>query len=345
MKTLALLRPRNAALALAAALLASPAHAGRITENGSVPGAFGVAVSRNGEIFVPNGAYISDFRPSGFANYPVAGATLIRIAAGPDAVWAVDTDANVIHRVRYLTGQTAYPIPTANSQPRGIVVGPDGNIWFTEYHGNQIGRLTPDGVFTEFPIPTPGGNPDGITNADDGNLWFLELGAGKLGRITPTGVITEYPMPNPDTNPRGIASTGYTIAITEGSGNKIAFFSIAIQQFEGEAPVPTLGSFPLDVVVGPDGAFWFTEYFGNKIGRVDFPSYAITEYPIPTPVSGPYGLAFAKDGRLWFVEHDAGKVAILSPNVAGDANGDGNVDVSDVFYVINFLFGGGPAPK
>lgn len=30
--------------------------------------------------------------------------------------------------------------------------------------------------------------------------------------------------------------------------------------------------------------------------------------------------------------------------VAGDANGDGAVTVADVFYVINFLFAGGPQP-
>jgi hypothetical protein len=29
----------------------------------------------------------------------------------------------------------------------------------------------------------------------------------------------------------------------------------------------------------------------------------------------------------------------------GDADGSGAVDVSDVFYLINYLFAGGPAPK
>jgi hypothetical protein len=32
-------------------------------------------------------------------------------------------------------------------------------------------------------------------------------------------------------------------------------------------------------------------------------------------------------------------------DVPGDVNGDGVVDVSDVFYLINYLFAGGPAPK
>jgi hypothetical protein len=35
----------------------------------------------------------------------------------------------------------------------------------------------------------------------------------------------------------------------------------------------------------------------------------------------------------------------LEPRVAGDVNGDGSIDVSDVFYMINFLFAGGSYPK
>jgi hypothetical protein len=29
----------------------------------------------------------------------------------------------------------------------------------------------------------------------------------------------------------------------------------------------------------------------------------------------------------------------------GDADGNGTLDVADVFYTINFLFAGGPAPQ
>jgi hypothetical protein len=38
---------------------------------------------------------------------------------------------------------------------------------------------------------------------------------------------------------------------------------------------------------------------------------------------------------------DAGAVERYA---SGDANGDGMLDVADVFYVINFLFAGGPSP-
>jgi streptogramin lyase len=36
---------------------------------------------------------------------------------------------------------TEFPIPTPDSGPEGIALGPDGAIWFTENTGNKIGRL------------------------------------------------------------------------------------------------------------------------------------------------------------------------------------------------------------
>src|SRR5262249_62343254 len=32
--------------------------------------------------------------------------------------------------------------------------------------------------------------------------------------------------------------------------------------------VPTAGSFPAEITAGPDGALWFTEQAGDKIGRI-----------------------------------------------------------------------------
>jgi virginiamycin B lyase len=84
---------------------------------------------------------------------------------------------------------TEFPLPTptsptATSLPSDITSGPDGNLWFTEQDGNQIGRITPQGVITEFPLPIPNSSPHGITSGPDGNLWFTEA-AEKIGRITP----------------------------------------------------------------------------------------------------------------------------------------------------------------
>src|SRR5512143_2505470 len=80
---------------------------------------------------------------------------------------------------------TEFPIPTAGAVPCGIAVGPDGNLWFTECVGNQIGRVTPAGVITEFPLQTSNSWPLHVAAGPDGNLWFTEGNNRRIGRITP----------------------------------------------------------------------------------------------------------------------------------------------------------------
>jgi streptogramin lyase len=65
---------------------------------------------------------------------------------------------------------TEYPIPTAASSPSYVTAGPDGALWFTEYNGNKIGRITTGGVITEYVVPTVNSMPAGITAGPDGSI-------------------------------------------------------------------------------------------------------------------------------------------------------------------------------
>lgn len=86
---------------------------------------------------------------------------------------------------------TEYPIVSADPSPVEIAAGPDGNLWFTEFNGARIGKITPGGAITEYPIPRSpqdqGSQPGvtGIGAGPDGNLWFTEQYLGKIGKITP----------------------------------------------------------------------------------------------------------------------------------------------------------------
>jgi virginiamycin B lyase len=55
--------------------------------------------------------------------------------------------------VRQVGTVAEFPIPTSNGGPQGITAGPDGNLWFAEFFGGNIGRITRSGTVTEFPIP------------------------------------------------------------------------------------------------------------------------------------------------------------------------------------------------
>src|ERR1051326_6390960 len=66
--------------------------------------------------------------------------------------------------------------------PYGIVSGPDGNIWFTEHAGDQIGRIDPKtGKILEFALDE-GSAPTGITVGVDGWIWFTEYDGNKIDR-------------------------------------------------------------------------------------------------------------------------------------------------------------------
>ncbi len=90
---------------------------------------------------------------------------------------------------------TEFDIPTPNSEPLGIAIGADGNIWFSEHNGNKIAKMSPAGtVLAEYTIPTPNSHVNGITLGPDGNIWFVEPTADKAGYVTPAGSFTEFPI-------------------------------------------------------------------------------------------------------------------------------------------------------
>jgi virginiamycin B lyase len=70
---------------------------------------------------------------------------------------------------------------------------------------------------------------------------------------------------------------------------------------------------------------WFTEAYGNNIGRASTTG-AITEYPIPTANSYPFGIVTGPANLIWFVESQTSKVgySTLSGSVsdfAGETTG------------------------
>ena len=79
---------------------------------------------------------------------------------------------------------------------------------------------------------------------------------------------------------------------------------------EFDIPTPVGRPFAA-IAVGPDGNLWFTELFGNKIGRITTAG-AITEYPIPTAASTPYGIAAGPDGGLWFTQAGGNKIGRIT---------------------------------
>jgi virginiamycin B lyase len=211
-----------------------------------------------------------------------------------------------------------FRIPTADSQPRHITQGSDGNLWFTEgnefftpdpdpemggtFH-TQIGRVTPAGEITEFRVENCQCFLNDIVQGPNDILYFTTNNP-VLGRITTSGdVLPDVPTP-PDENGshntigNSIAAHGDDVWFTDFNTNSLWRYNVVSEEFT-QFEVPTKGVNPYDVAVDAKGIVWFTEFHANQIGRLDPATGSITE----TAVSGgPRHIAIATDGSVWATE-------------------------------------------
>ena len=92
-----------------------------------------------------------------------------------------------------------YRVPTANSQPRDIANGSDGNRWFTEsseFVTPTIGRITPAGDITEF-RPACEFYILTVIVQGPGDVLYYTSNDPILGRITTSGdFLDPVPIPN-----------------------------------------------------------------------------------------------------------------------------------------------------
>ena len=201
------------------------------------------------------------------------------ITTGPDgALWFTEAAGAKIGRITTAGTVTGFTIPKVKTGE--ITTGADGALWFAHFRG-KIGRITTTGATTEFTLSTENASPGAITTGPDGALWFTESVGGKILRTTTDGTITEFALANPNAQPWGI-TTGPDGALwfTEAScvrepgsrctvGNKIG--RITTTGVVTEFSIPSDGSGSHSITTGPDGALWFTEYYGSRIGRLVLP--------------------------------------------------------------------------
>ena len=249
--------------------------------------------------------------------YPSTHSHMIYALDGQNGHILWQVNPNTLDTNQRLHIVTEFPLSTASSGPEGITAGPDGNLWFTEHDGNQVGRITPNGKITEFPLPTANSGPKGITAGSDGNLWFTESGyrGNQIGRITPDGKITEFPI------------STYSERITVGPDGNLWFTETGADQIgritpDGkitEFPIRTSNNeadrFPVGIAAGSDGNLWFTESSSrsNQIGRIT-PDGKITEFPISISYGNLEEITAGPDGNLWFTEHNSNQVGRITPD-------------------------------
>ncbi len=254
---------------------------------------------------------------------PTAGSHPFDLATGPDGqVWFVEETGNKIGHipVTATTGSdiSEVALPTAGSEPTGITAGSDSALYFTEQTGNRVGRIptnaTSTSAITEITLPVAGSVPSGMGTGADGTIWFTEQ-AGAVNSVAhmPVGAtlasqITSVTMPTAGSVPIWVApGSAGTMIVSENGAHKMASVPLAATTSAQITEFSAGAADPYQTVLGPDGAIWFAEYFGGKIGRIATDG-TLLEFTPPTAGTNPPGIMTGPDGAIWFTELNGAKV-------------------------------------
>ena len=236
---------------------------GRITPAGQIteftvpvpPGvsghADGITVGPDGSLWFLHDGILATITPSGALRDHVADAVGTVLASGPDGnLWTGGTLFNTqtgealngfIDRITLSGEVTTFSLGTAESSPRAIRPGPDGNLWFTEPGANKIGRITPAGQTTLFAVPTAGSQPVGITAGPNGNLWFTENGTRQIGEYFLTGTPPAAAAPTATALATDLSApaVGQTVHVTATVTSTAGTPSGTVTFFDGRTAVGT----------------------------------------------------------------------------------------------------------
>ena len=206
-----------------------------------------------------------------------------------------------------------FKVPTADSRPRAITNGSDGNRWFTEgteFTGApaKLARITPAGAITEFaPDVADGCNFCIITDVAQGpgGVLYLTSNDANLMRfdVTTASFATPVQMPNTDALGGDLAISAADVWITDFNNDVVWRYHLADGQFTS-FPVTD----PADVAVDVAGNAWFTQPGDvnapgtSTIGRIDAATGAVTTTPTAdgSTTVAPRSIAVASDGQVWF---------------------------------------------
>lgn len=230
-------------------------------------------------------------------------------------VWFTAHRGNWIGRWAVSNGELiTFPVPTANSQPAGIDLAPDGSIWFTEMAADKVGRLIVTGTmvyeFKEYPINDTSVGAYDIAVQTDRYVWFSETRTGNIKRLKVADGSFSAITP--------LSANGYPYALvwdtgrsylwfTERDSNQISQIQLTTLTILNSYPItPSPNSRPTGLTLLGSNQFWFSGQGSGQIGRMVYTSpieYNFKFFDLPISGLWAMDIAAAPDGRLWTVAY------------------------------------------
>ena len=190
--------------------------------------------------------------------------------------------------------------PDPAGSPHGVVVHPDGSVWWAG-RSVHLARLDPaTGEIKEYPVVKPGLHGHTPVLDSMNNIWFSMLPGNRIGKWNRlTDEISLYEVPTARARPYGIVvDANDQVWFAEFHVCRIGRFDPATERFT-EYPALTEACTIRRLGVDSQGIIWFGLFSTGKLGRLDPATGEVTEYDIPTTFSEPYDTWPDADDNIW----------------------------------------------
>ncbi len=171
-----------------------------------------------------------------------------------------------------------------NGGAHSIERGPDGTMWITQADEDALAKLdVTTGTFTYYPLPQIGDDqgayPHTLRFDAAGRIWFTLTKSNHVAVFDPaTETVAYHDLP-----PADAAEVGLSIPVAYGCDT------------------------------APDGGVWFSQLFGQRIGRLD-PATGVLRAWRP-PFLGPRRLHADADGIIWVPGYASGVLGRFDPAI------------------------------
>ena len=270
------------------------------------------------------------------------GVTKVRFDSQRNLYAALRAPTNTVVKIP-AGGGAPFTFATGFSDPIGMVFDSQGNLFVTNFGGDRVDKVTPDGTRTVF--ATGIADPSPIVIDPQDNLYVGEYFTQAVKKITPNGVVSAYGAaglgntgsgPDPFPGNRRLTamfyeSNGRILCATFGPGDGTGPFPItSIPAGGGTRTVVCTSSFPItDILLGPSGIYYFANYQNDVISRSVLPAvpalYAggnnlagFVDGPLLTArFSIPAGLALDTDGLIYIADTTNDAIRVLNDPFGG----------------------------
>ncbi len=224
---------------------------------------------------------------------------------------------------------TEYDLPRPTIEPHDVIVGADGNVWYSNFAEQTFGTVDPKtGKHTEYQVPElKKGWPTGMLGLrpdHEGNMWLGMMYQGAMAKFdVKDKKFTTWSMP-PEMNKDQTQINMVRAERSEVDGKvwsqnngfaAIHRLDLKTGKIETLEPFKAAGVGEThniyDVIPNSKNNIYFTDIAAEYIGKVDRDTMKVTLFQMPKKPAGPRRGMMDSQDRVWFGEFRGNRIGMF----------------------------------